>query len=248
MFNMLKSILSGLLVAVLLVGVMLSSAQEPEDLQPGLAITTKKLSIFKEAVLGSDRLVTIEPGELVNILEVDDPWTQVEYGDIAGWTKYRLSSGPQRIINVNGPTPAARGYHQMTYDTESNRVILFGGEVGFPPPLLNDTWSYTLATNTWTKMAPAQSPPPGEGPLAYDIQSDRAILFLGTIGWPPEAVPSETWAYDLNTDTWTNLEPATAPPPPARRSDGIRCRIRPHDSVRRHRLDEICCSPQYCLC
>jgi N-acetylneuraminic acid mutarotase len=150
---------------------------------------------------------------LVNVLEVEDPWANVEYGDIVGWIRYS-SMGSIHLVNVDGPTPPSRGYHQMTYDVESDRVILFGGLVGPPPnPLLNDTWSYEVSTNTWTKMAPAQSPAPGEGPLAYDIQSDRAILFLGTIGWPPEEVPSETWAYDFNTDTWTNLEPSTAPPP-----------------------------------
>ncbi len=204
---MLKGILSGLTVVLLLVGLVPSSAQEPEGLQPGLAMTTKKISVLAEAGVGSDKLATLEMGELVTVLEVDEGWAHIEYGDITGWVR------PTTLINVNGPMPAPRGYHQMTYDVESDRVILFGGFLIAPGPMLDDTWSYEVSTNTWTKMAPAQSPPTGEGPLAYDIQSDRAILFLGTIGFPPKKVPSETWAYDLNTDTWTNLEPSTAPPP-----------------------------------
>src|SRR4030042_5219686 len=101
----------------------------------------------------------------------------------------------------------------MTYDVESDRGILFGGFAQTLTPLFNDTWSYQVSTNAWTEKAPAQSPAPGLGPLAYDIQSDRAILFLGTIGWLPTNVPSETWAYDLNKDTWTNMKPSTAPRP-----------------------------------
>jgi N-acetylneuraminic acid mutarotase len=60
-------------------------------------------------------------------------------------------------------------------------------------------------------MAPAQSPPIGEGPIAYDSQSDRTIFFYGT-DFPSTVATSETWAYDLNTDTWINMEPDVIPP------------------------------------
>ena len=110
------------------------------------------------------------------------------------------------------PMPSPRGYHNMTYDVESDRVIVFGGLTMTSMnsfDLHTDTWAYDIHTNTWTLMSPAQSPA-GAGTLAYDVQSDRAILFLGG-EWPGQSF-RETWAYDFNTDTWTNLEPETAPP------------------------------------
>ena len=108
---------------------------------------------------------------------------------------------------ADSSVPSAREYHHMVYDSESDRVILYGGSG------LTDTWAYDINTHTWTKMAPAQSPPRGGGEMAYDEQSDRAILFLNQHGWPqPTDALSETWAYDYNTDTWTNMEPENAPP------------------------------------
>lgn len=211
---MVKGILFGFMIVVLLVGQLTAAAQGQEGLQPGLAMALgQAVGIFAEADVKSEQLATLEPGELVNVVEVEKTWARVEYGDVTGWVRYSFMN-VIFLVNVPGPTPVSRGYHQMTYDVESDRVILFGGQA--LTPNLNDTWSYEVATNTWVRMTPAQSPPPGEGPLAYDIQSDRAILFLGAIfstGEIPGGEPSETWAYDFDTDTWTNVEPSTAPPP-----------------------------------
>jgi N-acetylneuraminic acid mutarotase len=202
-----RQVFGTVFILMALVGLWVSPLTAQDDeLKPGLAMATKKISVLAEAEVGSGKLATLEIGELVNVLEVDGGWARLEYGDIVGWAR------PTTLINVNGPTPSARGYHAMTYDVESDRVILFGGLT--TGSNVNDTWAYDISTNTWTKMAPAQSPTLGEGPLAYDHQSDRVIRFLLPImGNRPTGEPSETWAYDLNTDTWTNLEPSTAPPP-----------------------------------
>jgi len=45
--------------------------------------------------------------------------------------------------------------------------------------------------------------------MAYDGQSDRIILFGGHTSGGPNG---ETWAYDLNPNTWTNMQPAASPP------------------------------------
>jgi N-acetylneuraminic acid mutarotase len=48
--------------------------------------------------------------------------------------------------------------------------------------------------------------------MAYDTQSDRVILFFGENWAPPNIEPKgETWAYDTNTDTWTNMKPDDSP-------------------------------------
>ena len=113
-------------------------------------------------------------------------------------------------------SPPARGYHRMAYDVESDRAILFGG-MGILKGMLEDTWAYDLSANSWMKMAPAQSPPSGYGPMAYDIQSDRVILFMGFIDtgtYPDNEVykpASETWAYDYNSNTWVDMQPKDAP-------------------------------------
>ena len=106
--------------------------------------------------------------------------------------------------------PSGQGFSSMVYDAESDRVILFSGDTDDP---IQDTWAYDLDTNSWTEMNmnPATSPDffRFSHAMAYDAQSDRAILFGGEyqLGTPL----SDTWAYDFNTNTWTDMNPATSP-------------------------------------
>ena len=103
--------------------------------------------------------------------------------------------------------PPARSYHAMAYDSQSDRVILFGGS-GMGGSR-DDTWAYDFDTNTWMQMNPVSKPSPRYAhAIAYDAQSDRVILFGGQSGI---SFVNDTWAYDLNTDTWTNLIPSAAP-------------------------------------
>jgi N-acetylneuraminic acid mutarotase len=102
-----------------------------------------------------------------------------------------------------------RGYHAAAYDIKADRVIVFGGEID-PSHMLADTWTYDVAANTWVKMSPAQSPP-GEGPMAYDSASDRTIYYTGNNLPSDFGSANQTWAYDYNTDTWTDLHAIGTP-------------------------------------
>ena len=115
----------------------------------------------------------------------------------AAWTNMSPTEGPANLF-----APA------MAYDAQSDRVILFGG--------LNSvsgsgrTWAYDFNTNTWAEMDPAASPPQRTFmQLAYDAQSDRVILFGG--GNDVRDF-DDTWAYDYDTDTWTEMSPGGGPP------------------------------------
>lgn len=92
----------------------------------------------------------------------------------------------------------------MAYDAGSDRFIVFGGAT-------NQTWAYDSAADTWTRMQPAVLPAARNyGAMAYDPVSDRVILFGGgteTMNY------GDTWAYDYESDTWTELATAIAPTP-----------------------------------
>ncbi len=114
------------------------------------------------------------------------------------------------------PYPQARGLSAMAYDSESERVILFGGELERAyGEVVSDTWSYDGTTQQWTQMNPVISPQSATGhDMVYDTESDRVIMFAGldtSTGFSKSfAFESTTWAYDFNTDTWT--ERASGPP------------------------------------
>lgn len=128
------------------------------------------------------------------------------------WSLEDLKSpGNAECPSWTNPDPAsrpdARAGHAMAYDTESDRVILFGGA----PP--GGTWAYDFHRNQWTNMNPPVSPPVTTGhAMAYDHESDRVILFGGDDGFRDRR---ETWVYDFNTNAWTNMSP---PLPPRERS------------------------------
>ena len=122
-------------------------------------------------------------------------------------------------INMKPSTaPSARDNNKLTYDSESDRVILFGGKFkAVTQERFNDTWAYDYNTDTWEEMTPTLSPGHRNGhTMAYDSESDRSILFGGlkTYFAPPTPVEcwNDTWTYDYNADTWVEMYPTVKPP------------------------------------
>jgi parallel beta-helix repeat protein len=103
--------------------------------------------------------------------------------------------------------PSPRADFGMVYDSQSDRVILFGGYAGYD---IDETWSYDFETNSWTNMNPTPRPPARfTMAIAYDIQSDRVLIFGGAGG----GLRDDMWAYDFEGNTWTEMHPAVRPPP-----------------------------------
>ncbi|HEY5539574.1 MAG TPA: kelch repeat-containing protein [Thermoplasmata archaeon] len=116
------------------------------------------------------------------------------------------------ILAVNSPTwPSARLGHTMAYDSESDRIVLFGGRLpGFVAS--DETWAYDLATNEWTQMSPATRPPARFGhAMVYVPGLDQIVLFGGFGGG---SFFSDTWAYDLEANLWSPLSPPSVSPSP----------------------------------
>ena len=118
-------------------------------------------------------------------------------GSANRWTLMNPASGP-----------SARGGVAMAYDSESDRIILYGGV--FNERTMNDTWAYDYNTNTWTAMAKGPISQFGAR-MAYDAESDRIVLFGG---YSPLSgrFYNNTRVYDYNSDTWTDMKPSTSPP------------------------------------
>ena len=49
--------------------------------------------------------------------------------------------------------PGARVMHAMAYDSNADKIVLFGGESA-TGERLNDTWIYDPQTNAWTDVTP----------------------------------------------------------------------------------------------
>lgn len=107
----------------------------------------------------------------------------------------------------SGETPPRRHRHTMAYDSQLNRVILFGGQ-GDHNNRLGDTWA--LTGNVWSQVATATGNlPRARHAMAYDSALNRMVLFGGT----DFSTYNDTWV--LNGNTWSRLN-TTGTSPPAR--------------------------------
>src|SRR5215472_8582453 len=92
--------------------------------------------------------------------------------------------------------PSNRTSHGLTYDSERERVVLFGGDPGGPPFADTWTWDGTL----WTQVA--DTGPSGRQGLAMVFDSTRncVVLFGGASG---SNLFGDTWTWD-GTE-WTQV-------------------------------------------
>jgi N-acetylneuraminic acid mutarotase len=97
---------------------------------------------------------------------------------------------------------------RIAYDSESDRMILFGG-LGKDWLFYDDTWAYDYNTNTWEEMKPDPEPPyVSRHAMVYSVATDRIILFGGeSDDGVPYTYTDEVWAYDYNNNTWTKMTP-----------------------------------------
>lgn len=134
-------------------------------------------------------------------------------------------------VVTSGTRPAARFGHTGLYDSGSNRMMVFGGALGFPAPCANDYWVLQHAntsggTPTWASITPSGTAPAGRTRHAsvYDSTTNSLILFGGfdcQAGYF-----NDVWVLsDANgvgaTPTWTQLMPAGIAPTPRQSSSAV---------------------------
>ena len=132
----------------------------------------------------------------LNPLQVNNETWAYDVGENT-WTLMKPSTKPPRLAAAT-----------MAYDSDSDRVILYGGCTG-GTGIFNDTWAYDYDTDTWTKMSPGPKWH-GGARMVYDEKSDRMILF-GGIKFSTWYFYEDTWAYDYNSDTWEEMDPQEYP-------------------------------------
>ena len=116
-------------------------------------------------------------------------------------------------------SPLGRNAANFVYDSESDRIVLFGGthspeKSAYLDPTgevyQEETWTYDYNTNTWENVTPVYSPEPRFGSnMAYDSESDMLIFVGGFTHLDATSMEDEAWSFDLNTGTWTQLNPIT---------------------------------------
>ncbi len=140
-------------------------------------------------ILDSSRSQLMTFGGRRNV-DLDDTWI------------YDLANDSWREV-TSSPKPDARRGHVAVYDASRDRVVIFGGE-DLSGRFFNDTWVFSLATETWSEMNVGGSfPSPRYGLSAIlDAQRDRMII---SHGFTNSGRFDDTWALDLATLQWSRL-------------------------------------------
>jgi len=114
------------------------------------------------------------------------------------------------------PGPANHIGARIAYDAESDQIILFGG-YDISGSFFNDTWAYDYGSDTWQEMNPVTSPP-GRNyqAMTYDSKADRVLTWGGLDINGEYPVDESMWAYDFNTNTWTEYLPNSGEYPAGR--------------------------------
>ncbi len=105
--------------------------------------------------------------------------------------------------------PDARMGGTLTYEPTTDRLLLFAGWGG--TEFFDTVWSYDLTTNTWTSLDTGGNPPAARAlhSVVYLPDTGRLLMFGGYNG---SVYLGDTWAYDIDADSWTNLGPSGSVP------------------------------------
>ena len=112
-----------------------------------------------------------------------------------------------REVQTTGDGPVARQGHNLVFDDQSNRLVLFGGsdENGTQ---LNDVWLFDIDNGTWTEPDIDSSEPAPEGrSYAFSglVRVSGASLLVIASGFGAQEF-GDTWTFNLNTSQWTELQ------------------------------------------
>jgi N-acetylneuraminic acid mutarotase len=113
-------------------------------------------------------------------------------------------------VAATGALPPGRLGASLVAAPTGGTLLLFGGWVG-GTDYSDSLWSYDSATSTWTELFQGGDLPAARATQAvvYEPTGNRLIVFGGR---DSATYFGDTWAYNLDDNTWTELRPVGTVP------------------------------------
>ena len=135
--------------------------------------------------------------------------------DENGWRYYRdmwsydATNNTWSEITTSGG-PSGRFNFQMAYSVDHQKIVVFSAAQTSSSA---DTWVYDVQQNSWELKRPDPSPVQrGDAGFVYDESNKVFIMYGGLSDVNPERTLDETWVYDIDENTWTEMTPENSPP------------------------------------
>lgn len=133
------------------------------------------------------------------LLPTNEVWTYAF--NTRTWTNATPATGPPVTF-----------WFSTAFDSKRDRLVLFGGRVGFMV-WSNVTWIYDVRARQWTNVTPAVTPSARDGAsMAYDSMRDRVVLFGGEDG---NGTLGDLWSFNPATSLWLAISAGPGPQPVA---------------------------------
>ena len=133
----------------------------------------------------------------------DDVWALDLTPGAEAWTE----------LEPTGTPPDPRRWHSAIYDSDNQRMIVFGGGGG--GDVFDDVWALDLTpgAEAWSELDLGISIPSArvQHSAIYDASNGRMVMFGG---YTNGAFLNDVWTLDLTAgaEAWTQLGPAGTPP------------------------------------
>lgn len=134
--------------------------------------------------------------------------------------------------------PATRGEMNGVYDEARGRIVVYGGNTAAPVDcmpmfeLVSEMWAFHLDCSSWERLEPAGGPGiRARHATTVDTRRNRMIAFGGRTreGFGAYTNYADVWAFDLATDTWSEITTSGEGPSP--RSSAVIAYDEPRDRL-----------------
>ena len=121
---------------------------------------------------------------------------------------------------ATGTRPAVRSGSAMVFDSQRNKITLFGGRAGSGFNY-QDTWEWDPSGGTWTDVTSSGGHPSGRSQhaMVYEKSTGKILLFGGgrsdstsSDGTGISVSFGDTWEWDPGTHAWAQRQPTASPP------------------------------------
>jgi N-acetylneuraminic acid mutarotase len=110
-------------------------------------------------------------------------------------------------VGTSGEQPVGREDPISLWDSSRNRLTIFSGRNDNDPAVLfNDGYELDLVAGVWARVDAGTMPPPRwRASAAVDPADDRGYVFGGWRDFGGSDAFNDTWGYDLENRTWTQV-------------------------------------------